>query len=215
MRLYVVSACLVAGATACELVFPVYEVADSATEADVVTADVVMTDTSTEGGSDGGTSQNLVLNPSFENGTLGCGDFWTTDTGNVTITHWDAGHTGSWSCRVCADGGALRQTIPNAVFPPETQFVLSGWISPAPPSTYVDVVLHADVHGTDDAGNVKQAYPTAEGASDGGWVHALGAPVTMGDWPSSFITIYTSADLPDGGGVCFLIDDVSIVAAPQ
>jgi len=196
-------------AAACDLALPIHET-DDASLGDVTTADTSAGDSSDGGMGDGYVTGNLVLNYSFENGVFGCGDNWTADTTGITLTHWDAGHTGSWSCQVCTDGGSLRQSIPDASFPPGSQFVLSGWIAASPPSKLADVKLNADIHGGE--GGTTQVYLNVDVASDGGWVYGLSGPVNT-KVESLFISIFIDPILPDGGSECFLIDDVSIIGS--
>jgi hypothetical protein len=170
--------------------------ADVAVQADGAGAD---------GGGDSGPS-NLVADPGFESGAVGCGGVWSGGY-NATYQLSPEAHTGSNSCLMCpAPGGvtsfALALTNPLTLGP--GSYVAAAWI-------------HAPV---DAGGAGGTGVLPAELLPDGGTVFHQGTMVTPDVVWASSTESFTLAEttqlslsvhvyFPNGG--CVLIDDVSLV----
>ncbi len=149
---------------------------------------------------------NLLTDPSFEEGSVGCGGSWSGGYG-ASYTLFPLGHTGSVSCLMCPlssgeSSYALQTTNPVSL--PAGSYLATAWI-----------------HTPVDAGSAGFTGVLAfESLSDGGTAYYQGTEVTPDTvWSQStelftltanaMINVQTHVFRPDDG--CVLVDDISIV----
>jgi hypothetical protein len=154
---------------------------------------------------DAGTG-NLLTDPSFEEGTVGCGGSWSGGYG-ASYTLVPFGHTGSFSCLMCPlssgeSSYALQTTNPVSLS--AGSYLATAWI-------------HTPLDGGSAGSTGVLAF---QSLSDGGTTYYQGTEVTPDTvWAQSTETFTLTAGAmisvqahifkPNNG--CVLVDDVSLV----
>lgn len=180
-----IAAALVAlSAIACELALPIHESGD--------------------GGDDASPTGNLLQNPGFEQGSIGCGAAWTTQSGSVTIEISDASHSGAQSCFVCATtSSGINQHLKTS-FDAGVNFLGSVWVAPGGDAATAEARLFVTFHLLDAS---PQDYINVSSSGSTAWTQ-VSKPVTSTGLVTS-IDYYVEL-LGDGG--CVLVDDAVLVA---
>ncbi len=154
---------------------------------------------------------NLLVNPGFENGVVGCGVGWNATDG--TIARSSVAHSGTYSCEVCPDlssGGTGFVLVSGAqvtATTPNQSFAAAAWIHESssggggPAQGRIELWVT-----TPDGGN---DYPTSTGV--GGT--ATWQQITLQAQTSNVgdqIQFSVAVDITSAG--CLLVDDVALYA---
>jgi len=191
-----ITAGLAIAVASCELALPIHEVSD----ADAL--DVSNGDATPDAASDG--LVNLLQNPGFEQGSTGCGSFWTAGGGVTSFAISDASRTGGQACRVCANNSSGITQHLNLHFDAGTHFTGDMWAAPVEAGT-TSAKMFVVIHVLDAAPN--QVYITVNKNNFATWTE-----LTNGVTPTANVdSIDFAANLgPDGG--CVLVDDTALFA---
>lgn len=160
---------------------------------------------------------NLVLNPSFDDSTGGCGPHWGNGYG-MTFTRVSPGRTGPYACQVCVQGTtqtsyalAYLPTIPvNA-----GTYYAEAWVSTPEGGVAVQSPgagilvgydIDAGISGCSGVGSICQGSIVAPPM--GSFVQTT-ASFTANGPGTVTITIHAFEGTPSS---CFIVDDVAFVA---
>jgi hypothetical protein len=154
---------------------------------------------------EGGGRDNLVANPSFEQGQAGCGPGWTP--GAAVMTRSSTARTGAASCQICAnptDTQYMNLSVSAAIAVKAGSYTAEAWLR-APPTgaaagrTGVQIFFHPAGGGSDV---LHQALILQPG---GDWEPSNESFVLPQDGTLDFVV---HGYEPNGG--CVLVDDVSL-----
>jgi hypothetical protein len=149
---------------------------------------------------------NLLTNPSFEQGTVGCGGTWSGGYG-ASYSLFPLGHTGSVSCLMCplssGESSYALQTT-NAVSLAAGSYLATAWFHVPVDAGSASAAGVLPFESLSDGGTIY--YQGTEATPDTVWVESTES-FTLTD--NTMISVQAHVFKPDNG--CVLVDDISLV----